>query len=73
MPRMSWLQVIAWLLNFGIVGGLWLRGQVRSRPTGRVAAPETPRSADAATPAGAAASVRIIADSSPTRTSQGEA
>ena len=30
MPRMSWLQVVAWILYVGIVGTLWARAQFSS-------------------------------------------
>lgn len=32
MPRMSWIQVIAWVLYLAIVGGLFLRGLRRPAP-----------------------------------------
>ncbi|BDV31857.1 iron uptake transporter permease EfeU [Microbacterium terricola] len=32
MPRMSWLQVVAWTLYVGIVGTLFIRGQRRPQP-----------------------------------------
>ena len=35
MPRMSWLQVIAWALYIAIVGTLFVRGVLRSRPARR--------------------------------------
>lgn len=58
MPRMSWLQVVAWALYVGIVGGIWLRGQLRSRPVTR-----TPSAAPIAAP---------VSDSTAVPSSQGE-
>lgn len=56
MPRMSWLQVIAWTLYVAIVGAAWVRGlrrpasvAARSRP---VASPSSPTVSN--TPQGAA-------------------
>ncbi len=76
MPRMSWLQVIAWVLYVGIVGGIWLRGQLRSRPAARpVAIPAATPAAASIDPA-AAASIDPASerpDSSPVPSSQGEA
>lgn len=79
MPRMSWLQVIAWVLYVGIVGGIWLRGQLRSRPAARpvpagtgasaeaAASAEVGASAEADAPVAAAASVLPAPASTPTR------
>ncbi|MDR7189348.1 MULTISPECIES: iron uptake transporter permease EfeU [Microbacterium] len=64
MPRMSWLQVVAWVLYVGIVGGIWLRGQVRSRPAARPAATEV---------AASAAPASESSEPSPVPSSQGEA
>jgi len=53
MPAMTWLQVIAWTLYIVIVGGLFVRGQLASRPPKGAlkAAPAPKRSADAGAPA----------------------
>ena len=79
MPRMSWLQVIAWVLYVGIVGGIWLRGQLRSRPAARPApagagasaeaavSAEVGAAAEAGAPAAAAASVPPALASTPAR------
>ncbi len=40
MPRMTWLQVVAWVAYVGVVGALWIRGQRRPRPTARPASTE---------------------------------
>jgi len=66
MPRMSWLQVIAWALYVGIVGGIWLRGQLRSRPTARPASVETPTSPEAPAHAVSAAPVDAAPATAPT-------
>ncbi|WP_127472632.1 iron uptake transporter permease EfeU [Microbacterium sulfonylureivorans] len=39
MPRMSWLQVVAWVLYVAIVGGLWARRQFRPAPSRVLARP----------------------------------
>lgn len=49
MPRMSWLQVIAWLLYLSVVGGLLVRGMRR-----RSAAPSRPAPSIVPTSQGAA-------------------
>lgn len=43
MPQMTWLQVIAWTLYVGVVGGLFARGALRARPrpTGTAVAAST--------------------------------
>ncbi|MCW3491949.1 iron uptake transporter permease EfeU [Microbacterium sp. SSM24] len=43
MPRMSWLQVIAWVLYVGVVGTIWARGQFRpaKRPAAEPAGAES--------------------------------
>ncbi|MCC2033807.1 iron uptake transporter permease EfeU [Microbacterium allomyrinae] len=53
MPRMSWLQVVAWILYVAIVGGVWARRQFRRTPAApapapSISAPETVRSDAAA-------------------------
>lgn len=53
MPRMSWLQVIAWALFVAVVGAAWLRGLRRARP------------APAPSPAPAATSTAAPAASAP--------
>ena len=50
MPRMSWLQVVAWVLYVGVVGALFIRGTRRARggsanPASRAAA-QAPTTAD---------------------------
>lgn len=44
MPRMTWLQVIAWTLYVGIVGGFFAKGALASRPRSAAtpAAPSSP-------------------------------
>lgn len=69
MPRMSWLQVVAWVLYVGIVGGIWLRGQLRSRPAARTAP-----AAEAASVSPSSASPVTVPPGSPSVPSpQGEA
>ncbi|WP_345801321.1 iron uptake transporter permease EfeU [Microbacterium sp. AZCO] len=54
MPRMSWLQVVAWVLYVVIVGGLWARLQFRRSPaastSSRPADAEAARAGDAEAP-----------------------
>lgn len=45
MPRMSWLQVVAWVLYIGVVGAIWAREQFRSRPATRLAEQPAPAAA----------------------------
>ncbi|MFE7844251.1 iron uptake transporter permease EfeU [Microbacterium sp. NPDC057407] len=42
MPRMSWLQVIAWALYVGVVGAIWARGQRRQPRPRSAALPASP-------------------------------
>lgn len=42
MPRMSWLQVIAWALYVGVVGAVWARGQRRQPRPRSAALPASP-------------------------------
>jgi high-affinity iron transporter len=60
MPQMSWLQVVAWVLYIGIVGGLFVRGLRASR---------RPKPADAA----ASALPSISSENVRTTPQQGEA
>jgi high-affinity iron transporter len=56
MPRMSWLQVIAWFLYVAIVGGLWARSQFRRVPVPSKAEPATGSEAPASAVAPASVS-----------------
>ena len=49
MPRMSWIQVIAWVLYLAIVGTLFVRGLRRTAP--RAAAPSVSDSVPSSAPA----------------------
>ncbi|MDL9981166.1 iron uptake transporter permease EfeU [Microbacterium candidum] len=51
MPQMSWLQVVAWVLYIAIVGGLFIRAQVRARRP-KAAASTAPASAPTTTSIG---------------------
>ncbi|MGC5222061.1 iron uptake transporter permease EfeU [Micromonospora sp. DT81.3] len=51
-PRMSWLQIIAWVLYVGIVGSIFLVRSLHSKP--RAAAPSAAGAPTASTPASAA-------------------
>ncbi|MGN8551202.1 UNVERIFIED_CONTAM: FTR1 family protein [Microbacterium sp. SLM126] len=70
MPRMSWLQVVAWVLYVGVVGAIWARGQFR--PATRPAAPATEPAAAPAS-ALAAASVPYVAETPSVPTTTGAA
>ncbi len=50
MPRMSWLQVVAWVLYIGIVGSIWARRQFRPAPAKQLASsPAAPAQASVPT------------------------
>lgn len=48
MPRMSWLQVIAWAMYVVVVGGLWARRQVRPSRARGAGGPQAPADETAA-------------------------
>ncbi len=50
MPQMTWLQVIAWALYVGIVGGLFVRGALAARPRATAPSPARPPVAASPTP-----------------------
>jgi high-affinity iron transporter len=83
MPRMSWLQVVAWVLYVAIVGAVWARGQFAPRKPAAAPAPAAPAPAVApgaeasvpvsSTPASATVPAIAAAESSAVSSSQGEA
>ena len=77
MPRMSWLQVVAWVLYVAIVGTIWARAQFAPRkpatapvPAAEASVPAPPVSEPAVVTAPAGA---VVPDSSAAPSSQGEA
>ncbi|MFC4139057.1 MULTISPECIES: iron uptake transporter permease EfeU [unclassified Microbacterium] len=74
MPRMTWLQVIAWLIYIVVVGAFFLRGLPRRRGARKPdAAASAPATAQPSTPADAAPAASASPTALPVTTTEGTA
>ncbi|GAA5211119.1 iron uptake transporter permease EfeU [Microbacterium kyungheense] len=72
MPRMSWIQVVAWILYVAIVGAVWARRQFAPR-TPATTASTAPATAPASTAPAGAAEPPAASSTAPVLSPQGEA